>query len=278
MFEPLSQRLDKYRAFAHECKKTWLLANFENIDPKFYKKWRRIEVDEGGVHCDDCTKEMREYKDIDDEDNSLFDTTVDTTDLYDILMTEDMNCHACSAIWCKFSHEMLADYGENVFDDFKINKEYKIKTKIADQFGNIEPDPIEIKFEVVPKFYILDDSQTNETEGGKRVIYFSKVQNVVCAHPDFDVKKFKISLNYQAQLRMTTPYKIKNFSIGCLPTFPDSKLTRTTIPLPSHFGSLEPRQRRKFVFNEQYNSLETFLSVTSLSPETIPLDPGERQI
>lgn len=39
-FEPLHTQMSRKRLNAHECRKTWIQANFENIDPKFYKKWK----------------------------------------------------------------------------------------------------------------------------------------------------------------------------------------------------------------------------------------------
>jgi len=35
-FEEWHLGVGKQKTFAYECKKTWFLANFENIDPTFY--------------------------------------------------------------------------------------------------------------------------------------------------------------------------------------------------------------------------------------------------
>ena len=43
VFDGISQQVQAQKYQSHECKKTWLLANFENIDPKFYNKWKEAE-------------------------------------------------------------------------------------------------------------------------------------------------------------------------------------------------------------------------------------------
>ena len=113
---------------------------------------------------------------------------------------------------------MLSEYVDTMFEQFKLNKEQILQTKIIQFNGQYETVKMTVKFDIVPHFYIVDDSLTG-TGSGKRIIYFYRIQNVRSDHENFDVQKFKYKLNFVAQFRMKTPYKVSHFSLGCLPDF-----------------------------------------------------------
>lgn len=80
--------MDRQKNWAHDCRKTWLQANFENIDPKFFKRWKAIEQKQGGLHCDKCRFELDDLMSGDED----LDTTMETDELVEALFTKQKSC------------------------------------------------------------------------------------------------------------------------------------------------------------------------------------------
>jgi hypothetical protein len=64
--------MEQKRHFAHECRKTWVQANFQHIDPNFYKRWKAKE----NIMCLDCKKELLTEED-DDLETTISDEILD---------------------------------------------------------------------------------------------------------------------------------------------------------------------------------------------------------
>ena len=59
MYSGLNLRSEKQIRFAHDQKKTWIQANFDNNDPKFHKKWKTQE-NKIGLKCEACKKDAED--------------------------------------------------------------------------------------------------------------------------------------------------------------------------------------------------------------------------
>jgi hypothetical protein len=203
----------------------------------------------------------------------MLDTLVDFSELREELNQLDNNCKACSEAWCSFTEDMLNDYIDQAFREFKIEQNIKMATKIKLKDGSVRN--IKIEFKSVPKFYIVDDSLLGLGEG-KRVIYFNSIKDIACTDAEvpseFHHRDFTVRFNFVAQLRMQTPYKVKCFSLGCLPTSKESYLK-------SDDSQIRDRGQNSMRYlNHSYHSLESILSVKSLTPESVSMDPLEKQI
>lgn len=86
-FHPLNQRLiEQKRTYAIEQKKTWVQANFENVDPRFHKDWK-AKMEQEGLLCDSCRHEfMKESSKV---LGLSTDSDSDSDDLRSVKLSED---------------------------------------------------------------------------------------------------------------------------------------------------------------------------------------------
>ena len=196
------------KQIAHDQRKTWIQANYINYDPTFYYKWRDQQK-LNDLKCENC-RLSKEFSDIftqDTDDDFSLETTISHTDLFKDLEIKELNCKLCSNIWCNFTLEMLKEYSTKQFKIFGINHEFEINTFIVKVIKGVHiKKPICIKIMIKPQFSIIDETGPNL---GKKLIYYNKMENIQCNNSDFKLDEFKIRMNYQAQFRMNSPFKVK---------------------------------------------------------------------
>mmetsp|Transcript_41818 Transcript_41818/g.63922 ORF Transcript_41818/g.63922 Transcript_41818/m.63922 type:complete len:170 (+) Transcript_41818:494-1003(+) len=136
LFEDIlhEQRREAIRC-VNENRQVWLKANFEMADSEFYKRWRSIEPKQP-LYCNPCLERLKEleFKDpILAQMDSLvpFDTSLEGDDELRDLLIKKKRCVSCSKRWCKFLHDMVLDYVDQVFfAQFTLKKTYVLKTKV----------------------------------------------------------------------------------------------------------------------------------------------------
>lgn len=200
MFYPINQDIERKKLHVLEQKKTWVQANFEHVDPKFYRDWK-AKLDKQGLLCAGCKQEFSssplvncDAQDSDEEELKNVRLSDDQAFQLEELRVNQKKCAACSRIWQTFTQGMLEKYVEDAFSGFDCRHKIKIKTREP-----VSYDQIEIEVEIKPSFIVIDDDQPqsgvpdsehgannrlkpslpgkprDSTSRGKRVVYYNKI-------------------------------------------------------------------------------------------------------
>ena len=97
---------------AHEHKKTYILANYNNIDPNFHHKWHQKMI-QVGLKCEICKNMSDSF--FDAEMETFADDNDEDLEMIRELKIKESNCAKCSIRWCKFTLDMLNDYAAKTF-------------------------------------------------------------------------------------------------------------------------------------------------------------------